>query len=96
MANQEILEKIKSIIKNYYKSGSLGLYFVSGSPFDERKTLYSKDGVVVKLCYYYEYFEVLGLPNEQCVELLDFYNDLAFESEVDKEELLSYADQDTM
>lgn len=49
---------------------------------DEKKTLYSKDGVVVKLCYYWEYFEVLGLPNDQCVELLDFYNDLAFEIEV--------------
>ena len=72
MANQELLEKIKSIIKDYYKSGSLGLYFCSGSSYDEKKTLYSKDGVVVEICYYWEYFEVLGLPNDQCVELLDF------------------------
>ena len=81
MENQE-LEKIKSIIKDYYKSGRFGLYFVSGSPSDERKILYDNNGIIVKICYYWEYFEVLGVTNEQAKELLEFYNDLAFEIEV--------------
>lgn len=55
MKNQE-LEKIKSIIKDCYKSG--------------------------RFCYYWEYFEVFGLTNKQAKELLEFYNDLAFEIEV--------------
>lgn len=82
MENQELLEKIKSIIKENYSCGKLGLYFCSGSPYDSKSILYNNNGVVVKICYYYEYFEVFGLTNNQAKELLEFYNNLEEERKI--------------
>lgn len=73
------LEIAKEVIKEYYPNGDCGLFNSSNILGDPMVTLYNKDGLTIDICYYYSYFEVFGLSNEEFQELSNFYRNLEVE-----------------
>lgn len=73
------LEIAKEVIKEYYSNGDCGLFNSSNILGDPMVTLYDKDGLTIDICYYYSYFEVFGLSNEEFQELSNFYRNLEVE-----------------
>ena len=71
MAN---LEKAKEIIKEHYvPCGIFNSCNVTGDPMS---TIYKGDGLQIDICYYYEYFEVFGLTDEEFETLEKYYDKL--------------------
>lgn len=70
------LKKAKEIIKENFGYGNCGLFnsqHFFGDPMD---TIYDEDGLRIDICYYYEYFNVFGLNDEEFNELEDYYDKL--------------------
>lgn len=40
------------------------------------ENIYSSDGLAIDICYYYSYFEVFGLSEEEFNELRNYYNEI--------------------
>lgn len=70
------LEKAKEIIKKYFNSAKCDIFNVSNIVGDSTNTIYDENGLMIDICYYWEYFEVFGLSNEDFNELEKFYNSL--------------------
>jgi len=73
------LEKAKEIIKENYKSYSLGIFDCRNIVGDDMHNIYSEEGLVIDGCSYYEYFEVFGLSQDEFSELEKFYDELLSE-----------------
>ena len=69
------LEKAKQIIDQYYDRARHGIFDCIGCFGDDMYTIYSSDGLVIDICYDYEYFEVFGLSKDEFLELEKYYND---------------------
>lgn len=41
---------------------------------DIMDTIYEKDGIVVDICYYYNYIEIFGLTDEEFEDLIEDYH----------------------
>lgn len=74
------LDIAKEIIKEYYNLADCGLYDTRNIIGDPMETIYDKNGLIIDICYHYEYFEVFGLSNKEFEELLTFYNNLEADS----------------
>lgn len=48
-------------------------------------TIYDEDGLTIDVCYYYSYFEVFGLTDEEFEELKKFYAYLQHSQEDEEE-----------
>lgn len=70
------LEKAKEIIKKYYKFANCGIYDCRNIAGDEMGTIYEGEGLTIDICYYYSYFEVFGLSDEEFEELERYYDSL--------------------
>ena len=70
------LEKAKEIIKEHYEQADCGLYDNRNTMGDPMTTIYDEDELTIDICYYYAYFEVFGLSDEEFEELEVFYNSL--------------------
>lgn len=70
------LETIKRVIKENYKDGNCGIYNTVNIVGDPMINLYNDGEVRVDICYYYSYFEVLGLSIENWNEIVKFYYNL--------------------
>ena len=70
------LEKAKEIIKEHYEQADCGLYDSRNIMGDPMVTIYDENGLTIDICYYYSYFEVFGLSDEEFEELEVFYNSL--------------------
>lgn len=70
------LEKAKEIIKANFKCGSLGLYDERNWAGDPMANIYNNNGLIVDICYKYEYFEVFGLTDKEFSELIEYYESL--------------------
>lgn len=71
------LRKAKEIIKENFKWGDCGLFSSRNLLGDPMVNLYDKNGLTVDICYFYGYFEVFGLTNDEFDELVDYYGQLA-------------------
>lgn len=70
------LEKAKQIIKEHYHEANCGLYDCRNIVGDPMTTIYTDNGLMIDICYYYSYFEVFGLSNDEFKELAKFYDSL--------------------
>ena len=73
------LEIAKEIVKKYYKHSYYDLYDSNNTCNDKMSILYHKNGLTIKICYDYCYFQVFGLDKNELDELrlyccLLFYN----------------------
>lgn len=69
----ERLDKIKEVLR---KEGLLGwqVFDCESTVGDVRETVYGEDGIRVKVSYYYEYVEVLGLSKNEFHSLTETRN----------------------
>lgn len=70
------LEKAKEIIEAHFDDGDCGLFDSRNIAGDPMFNLYDEDGLTIDICYFWMYFEVFGLTDEEFAELKDFYNEL--------------------
>lgn len=70
------LEKAKEIIKEHFNLAKHGIFNVHNTAGDSTNIIYAENGLMIDICYYWEYFEVFGLSNEDFNELEKFYNSL--------------------
>lgn len=75
------LEIAKQIIKQHFSSAECGLFNTRNLVGDPMTTIYSKDGLQIDICYYYSYFEVFGLDDEDFKQLVRFYESIQKEDE---------------
>ena len=70
------LEIAKAVIKRNFEQGGCGLFDSRNLVGDPMTTIYNRDGLTIDICYYYEYFEVFGLTDDEFKELCSFYEEL--------------------
>ena len=70
------LEIAKEIISKHIGDAPCGLFNSRNTAFDSMFTLYDKQGLQIDICYYWAYFEVFGLTDEEFKELCSFYEEL--------------------
>ena len=68
--------KAKQVIKEYYHEANCGLFDCRNDAGDPMTTIYSDDGLMIDICYYYSYFEIFGLSDDEFKELAKFYDSL--------------------
>lgn len=73
------LEKAKQIIKEYYHYANCGIYDCRNVVGDPMTQIYGDGDLFIDICYYYSYFEVFGLSNDEFQELEKFYDSLGDE-----------------
>lgn len=69
------LEKAKQIIEEYYDEARCGLYDCRNIVGDRMDTIYEDDELQIDICYYWSYFEVFGLSDDDFKELKKFYGE---------------------
>lgn len=79
------LEKTKEIIKKNFSLYDCGLFNTRNLVGDSMSTIYDEDGLTIDVCYYYSYFEVFGLTDEEFAELKKFYANLQHSQEDEDE-----------
>ena len=67
------LDIAKKIIKENFKSADCGIFNCRNWAGDPMETIYTSDGLTIDICYYYSYFEVFGLSEEEFNELKEYY-----------------------
>ena len=70
------LENVKKIIKENFNKGNCGIYNSRNIVGDPMYNIYDDGEVQIDICYYWSYFEVFGLSNEEFDELKKYYNEL--------------------
>lgn len=69
------LEEAKKFISDKIESAPCGIFNTRNYAGDEMETVYDQDGLVIDICWFWEYFEVFGLSEEEFSELRSFYNE---------------------
>lgn len=69
------LDIAKKIIKENFESADCGIFNCRNWVGDPMETIYASDGLTIDICYYYSYFEVFGLSEEEFDELEKYYNE---------------------
>lgn len=75
------LDRVKQVIKDFYNIADCGLFFSRNLVGDQMYTIYNEDGIQIDICYYYSYFEVFGLSEDEQKTMKQFYLDLKLEAE---------------
>ena len=70
------LERAKEVIKENYDDARCGIFDTRNTVGDRMTTIYKEDGLTIDICYFWEYFEVFGLTDDDFEELEFFYNRL--------------------
>lgn len=70
------LEQAKRIIKEHIEDADCGIFDTRNVAGDKMETIYCEDGLQVDICYYWAYFEVFGLSEEEFAELEKYYSEL--------------------
>lgn len=76
LQREQIIEKVKEIIRYLYKYADCGLFFTPNMAGAEMQPLLSCGGITLYICYYYSYFEVFGLTDQEERRLLKFYRNM--------------------
>lgn len=70
------LEIAKKIIKENFYNANCGIFNTRNMAKDNMSLLYRKNNVSIWICYYWAYFEVFGLSQNEFKELKKFYEEL--------------------
>lgn len=70
------LDKAKDVIALYINQARCGIFNTPNIVGDTMTRIYDESGLEILICYYWEYFEVFGLTNQEFRQLEDYYNDL--------------------
>lgn len=70
------LEKAKTVIKEHIHEARCGIYDCRNIVGDSMTTIYNDGNLIIDICYYWEYFEVFGLTDDEFEKLENYYNDL--------------------
>ena len=70
------LDIAERIIKEHYDEGCCGIFDSRNIVGDPMNSIYDDGELSIDICYYYSYFEVFGLSNDDFAELQKFYNSL--------------------
>ena len=70
------VEKVKNVIKRYYKDAGCGCFFTRNIVGDEMENVYIDSDVAVDICFGWAYFEVFGLNEEEQEEIIKYYDSL--------------------
>lgn len=70
------MEEIKKVIKKYYNNACCGIYDCRNIVGDSMVTIYDDGKVQIDICYFWSYFEVFGLTDEEFQELAKYYHTL--------------------
>ena len=70
------LDIAKRIIKEYYDEARCGIFDSRNIVGDPMNRIYDDGELSIDICYYWGYFEVFGLSNDDFIELEKFYNSL--------------------
>lgn len=70
------LEIAKKIIFKNYSYAKCGIFNTRNLVGDGMTNIYDDDGLIIDVCYYYEYFEVFGLSDDEFDELENYYEEL--------------------
>lgn len=76
MITRKEFKKLKELIKKNYKDADCGLYNTRNTTGDTMHLLYKNGDIRLEICYYWEYFEVFGLSEEEFKLLENFYESL--------------------
>ena len=76
MITRKEFKKLKELIKKNYKNADCGIYNTRNTTGDTMQLLYQNGNIRLEMCYYYSYFEVFGLSEEEFKLLKRFYNSL--------------------
>lgn len=71
------LEKAKEIVKENYIYADCGIFNSRNWVGDSMTTIYEGEGLSIDICYYYSYFEIFGLSDDDFEELERYYNSLS-------------------
>ena len=67
------LDKAKEIITQYFNDGQCGIFDTYGTDIEPSSLLYDGDGLEILLNFYWEYFDIIGLSDEEFAELEEWY-----------------------
>lgn len=70
------LQTAKDIIAENIKLGYCGIFCTRNIAGDSMDTIYLSDDLQIDICYYWSYFEVFGLTDEEFGELKKYYEEL--------------------
>lgn len=70
------LEKAKEVIKEHYEFADCGIFNTRNCAGDIMTTIYDENGLTIDICYYWSYFEVFGLSEDEFKELSVYYYSL--------------------
>ena len=70
------LEIAKRIIKENIDDARCGIFNTRNLVGDTMETLYDSDDLTIDICYFWMYFEVFGLTEEEFEKLEKYYNSL--------------------
>lgn len=70
------LEIAKRIIKENIDDARCGIFDTRNLVGDTMETLYDSDNLTIDICYFWMYFEVFGLTEEEFEILKRYYNSL--------------------
>lgn len=70
------LETAIKIIKAFYRDADCGIFNSQNILGDAMTTIYEGEGLTIKICYHYAYFEVFGLSDADFRALEKYYNSL--------------------
>ncbi len=70
------LDIAKQIIKEHYNEACCGIYNSRNILDDPMNCIYDDGELSIDICYYWSYFEVFGLSNNDFTELQKFYDSL--------------------
>ena len=75
----------KNVIKVYFKAGDCGIFNTRNLVGDDMTILYCDYGLQIDICYFWSYFEVFGLTDDEFEELKKYYEELEKEMYDDEE-----------
>ena len=76
MNNEQSLDTAKRVIKEHYKDYDCGIFNTHNICGDHMWTIYEDDSITILGCYYYSYFEVFGLSEDDFDKLEKYYERL--------------------
>lgn len=91
-----MLDRAKKVIKEHIKSAMCGIFDTRNCAGDDMVTIYDEDGLIVDICYNWEYFEVFGLSMSEFQQLEDFYETLRKEVRTKEKETTEMNDYTVM
>lgn len=72
----EIITKVKQVIKENYKYADCGIFFTRNLVGDSMKTVHENEDIQIDICYEWAYFEVFGLTEDEQEVIESYYRRL--------------------